>query len=130
MFGSTSFSPCVKCVSFFQMRCKSCAFALGFLFPMLFTHRIRLSLERIHMIGVLDSGSPSQSLEKTTRSRPLKAELDCVMFHLLRLAIKVQQNVDGVSGSAGAGRFGQSAFENRHQVFGVSCLEDVSSPRP
>src|SRR5262249_47271907 len=60
---------------FFHIRRTSWTVGRGARLPMLLIQRMRLSRERIRMMCVLESGSPSQSLENTTMSRPRSAVL-------------------------------------------------------
>ena len=57
------------------MRFASRALTVGLRLPMLFTQSTRFSRARIFIACILDSGSPSQSLEKQTISRPFKAPI-------------------------------------------------------
>ena len=63
-------SPRATSRSFFQIRAASAALARGARFPSEFTQSTRLSRARIRMMWVFESGSPSQSFEKQTMSRP------------------------------------------------------------
>ena len=68
--------PCIAPESFFTIRLASRALAVGRRLPMLFTHSTRFSRARIFIACIFDSGSPSQSFEKQTMSRPLKALIE------------------------------------------------------
>ena len=80
MFGWRSRSPCIAPDTFLSIRCASRAETVGRRFPMLFTQSTRLCLEMIFIACILESGSPSQSLEKQTMSRPLKAPIPVSTF--------------------------------------------------
>jgi len=62
-------------------RFRSWVFAFGARLPMLFTQRMRLSFARIRMMCILDSGSPSQSVEKATIGLPRSS----LLFPTIRL---------------------------------------------
>src|SRR5205823_3286362 len=72
--------PCMAEVSFLPMRFRSFAEAVGLRLPMLFTHSTRFSRARIFMACILESGSPSQSLEKQTMSRPCSEPIGAFLF--------------------------------------------------
>ena len=75
MFEWRSCNPCMAPESFLRIRRASRAVAVGRRFPMLLTQSTRFSRARIFIACILDSGSPSQSLEKHTMSRPFKAPI-------------------------------------------------------
>src|SRR5688572_5878943 len=95
-FGSTSRMPFPAAQSLVHRRFTSCAFAFGVRFPMLLTQRIRLSRARLRMMCVFDSGSPSQSFEKTTMSRP--DSLGCSRSSMRRMlaALPLSLTVDAL----------------------------------
>src|SRR5258708_32572180 len=73
MLGSTSRTPLVKELTLFQIRYRSWVSARGVPFPILLTQRIGLSFANSRMMCTFESGSPPQSLEKTTMSLPESA---------------------------------------------------------
>src|SRR3981081_345570 len=97
MLGCRSRSPPAAPAIFLKMRFTSLADAVGRRLPIEFTQRMRLSRARIFIACIFDSGSPSQSLEKQTMSRPFRT----LMELLLRGLAEGMVSISGARTSGG-----------------------------